>query len=137
MNLRQLKYFVKVVQTGSMTRAAEQLYVAQPALGMQIRQLEEDIGVALLIRHSRGVEPTSAGKLLHERAVAILELVEAARKEVAACDGDAAETVRLGVTPALMLVVGPDIALNARERVPQVFLSLAEDMSHLLVDALL
>lgn len=55
MNLRQLKYFVGVIEAGNMTRAAEQLHVAQTALGMQIRQLEEDLGVALLVRHSRGV----------------------------------------------------------------------------------
>jgi LysR family transcriptional regulator, nitrogen assimilation regulatory protein len=45
MNLRQLRYFVKIVELGNMTRAAESLYVAQPALGMQVRQLEEDLGV--------------------------------------------------------------------------------------------
>jgi LysR family nitrogen assimilation transcriptional regulator len=43
MNVRQLKYFVRVVEAGNMTRAAESLFVAQPALGMQIRQLEEDL----------------------------------------------------------------------------------------------
>ncbi|HEX2632613.1 MAG TPA: LysR family transcriptional regulator, partial [Bradyrhizobium sp.] len=48
MNLRQLRYFVAVVEAANMTRAAEQLHVAQTALGMQIRQLEEDLGVALL-----------------------------------------------------------------------------------------
>ena len=51
MNLRQLRYFVSVVEAGNMTRAAEQLHVAQTALGMQIRQIEEDLGVALLVRH--------------------------------------------------------------------------------------
>ena len=60
--------------------------VAQTALGMQIRQLEEDLGVALLVRHSRGTEPTRAGVLLHERALAILKMVEETRKEVAACE---------------------------------------------------
>ena len=69
MNLRQLRYFVSVVEAGNMTRAAEQLHVAQTALGMQIRQIEEDLGVALLVRHSRGVEPTKAGSLLHARAL--------------------------------------------------------------------
>jgi LysR family transcriptional regulator, nitrogen assimilation regulatory protein len=136
LNLRQLKYFVKVVETGNMTRAAEQIFVAQPALGMQIRQLEEDLGVALLERHSRGVSPTRAGALLDERARAILALVEDTRREVSACDRDQSETVRLGLTPALMLVIGPELAVAARDRLPKVFLSLAEEMSHRLVDAL-
>ena len=70
MNLRQLKYFIGVVEAGNMTRAAERLHVAQTALGMQIRQIEEELGVPLLVRHSRGVEPTKAGKLLHARALA-------------------------------------------------------------------
>ena len=136
MNLRQLKYFVSVVEAGNMTRAAEQLHVAQTALGMQIRQIEEDLGVALLVRHSRGVEPTKAGSLLHARALTILRLVEEARTEVSACEREESETIRLGITPALMLVVGPEIALSVRERLPQVFLSIVEAMSHVLVDTL-
>ncbi len=136
MNLRQLRYFVKVVELGNMTRAAETLFVAQPALGMQIRQLEEDLGVALLIRHSRGVEPTPAGTLLHARALAILELVDETRKEVSAQDREGSEAIRLGLTPMLMLVLGHELAVNVRDRVPQVFLSLVEEMSHVLVDAL-
>ncbi len=136
MNLRQLRYFVKIVELGNMTRAAESLYVAQPALGMQIRQLEEDLGVALLIRHARGVEPTPAGTLLHARALEILELVDRARKEVAAHDEQGSEAIRLGLTPMLMQVIGPDIVVNVRDRVPQIFLSLVEEMSHVLVDSL-
>jgi LysR family transcriptional regulator, nitrogen assimilation regulatory protein len=136
MNLRQLRYFVSVVEAGNMTRAAEQLHIAQTALGMQIRQLEEDLGLALLIRHSRGVEPTKAGSLLHHRAVTILKLVEETRKEVAACGREDNEAVRLGITPALMLTVGVELALIVREELPQVFLSLVEAMSHVLSEML-
>ena len=136
MNLRQLKYFVSVVELGNMTRAAESLFVAQPALGMQIRQLEEDLGVALLVRHSRGVEPTAAGALLHARALTILKLVSETRKEVSAHDREGSEAIRLGLTPMLMLVIGPELVVNVRDSIPQVFLSLVEEMSHVLVDAL-
>jgi LysR family nitrogen assimilation transcriptional regulator len=136
MNLRQLKYFVSVVEAGNMTRAAEQLHVAQTALGMQIRQLEEDLGVALLVRHSRGVEPTKAGALLLTRAIAILKSVEDARQEVSACDREEIEAIRLGTTPALMPVIGSEIALIVREQLPQVSLSIVEAMSHVLVDTL-
>jgi LysR family nitrogen assimilation transcriptional regulator len=136
MNLRQLKYFVSVVEAGNMTRAAEQLHVAQTALGMQIRQIEEDLGVALLVRHSRGVEPTKAGSLLHARAREILKLVEETRNEVSTCEREESEAIRLGITPALMLIVGHEIAITVREQHPQVFLSLIEEMSHVLVDTL-
>jgi LysR family nitrogen assimilation transcriptional regulator len=137
MNLRQLKYFLGVVEAGNMTKAAEQLHVAQTALGMQIRQLEEDLGVALLVRHSRGVEPTKAGHLLRERAIAVLKLVEEARKDVRSCGKDDIETIRLGITPALMLICGTEIALTVRDQLPQVSLSIVEAMSHVLVDTLL
>ena len=136
MNLRQLKYFVSVVELGNMTRAAESLFVAQPALGMQIRQLEEELGVVLLVRHSRGVEPTSAGALLHARALAILKLVDETRQEVSAHDREGSEAVRLGLTPMLMMVIGPELVVRIRDCVPQVFLSLVEEMSHVLVDSL-
>jgi LysR family nitrogen assimilation transcriptional regulator len=136
MNLRQLKYFVSVVEAGNMTRAAEQLHVAQTALGMQIRQIEEDLGVALLVRHSRGVEPTKAGSLLHARALTILKLVEETRREVSACEREQSEAIRLGITPALMLVVGPEIALTVRDTAPQVLLSIVEAMSHVLLNTL-
>ena len=136
MNLRQLRYFLSVVETGNMTRAAQQLHVAQTALGMQIRQLEESLGVALLVRHSRGVEPTKAGQLLRERATEILRLVEQTRKDVSQDADRDMEAIRLGITPALMLIVGTEIAMVARERLPGVSLSLLEAMSHVLADTL-
>jgi LysR family transcriptional regulator, nitrogen assimilation regulatory protein len=136
MNLRQLRYFASVVDCGNMTRAAEQLHVAQTALGMQIRQLEEELGVALLVRHSRGVEPTTAGQLLHNRAVTILNLVEQTRKDIAACDREQSETIRFGITPALMLTIGTELAITVRERLPQVFLSMVEAMSHVQIEML-
>jgi LysR family nitrogen assimilation transcriptional regulator len=132
-NLRQLKYFVRVVEAANMTRAADELRIAQPALGMQIKQLEEGLGVALLTRHSRGVSPTAAGEKLFERAVQILDLVELARREVTE---DAREAVRLGLTPSLMQIIGPELLLAVSERAPQLALSLSEEMSHLLVDSL-
>jgi LysR family nitrogen assimilation transcriptional regulator len=136
MNLRQLRYFLSVVETGNMTRAAEQLHVAQTALGMQIKQLEESLGVPLLIRHSRGVEPTAAGTILRDRAIDILKLVEQTRKELSAGADSEKEFIRLGITPALMLIVGTEIAMVVRERLPGVSLSLVEAMSHVLADTL-
>jgi LysR family nitrogen assimilation transcriptional regulator len=136
LNLRQLKYFVGVVDAGNMTRAADHLHVAQTALGMQIKQLEADLRVTLLVRHSRGIEPTRAGRLLYERALEILRFIEDTRNQVIALESDPGETIRLGITPALMAAIGPDIALAVREGMPHVFLSMAEAMSHVLTGML-
>lgn len=136
MNLRQLKYFIGVIEAGNMTRAAERLNVAQTALSMQIRQLEVSLGVPLLVRHSRGIEPTEAGKLLHSRAVAILKQVDDTRRDVSAVGADIHENVRFGITPALMLSIGADLIVRVRETVPQVSMSLLEAMSHVLIDSL-
>src|SRR5262249_39102489 len=67
-DFRKLKYFVAVSEQKSFTKAAEILRIAQPALGLQIRQLEQQLKVQLLVRHSRGVEMTDAGAILLEHA---------------------------------------------------------------------
>jgi LysR family transcriptional regulator, nitrogen assimilation regulatory protein len=137
MNLRQLKYFIGVADAGNMTRAAETLHVAQTALSTQIRQLEEDLKVTLLFRHSRGVEPTQAGRLLYARGVALLKQVEEIRRDVAATDGDGIELVRFGITPALMLSLGPDLIKQLQDSVANISLRLVEAMSHVMVESVL
>lgn len=72
-SLRQLKYFVEIVDAGSYTRAAEHLYIAQSALSRQIKELESDIQVCLLQRDSRHIELTQAGQLFYARSKRILE----------------------------------------------------------------
>lgn len=133
MNLRQLKYFIGIVDAGNMTRAAETMHVAQTALSAQVRQLEEDLGVTLLVRHSRGVEPTEAGKLLHARGLAILKMVEEARRDVVAEASSKHERIRFGITPALMLIIGADLIDRVATECPNVTFGLVEAMSHVLL----
>ena len=76
MNLRQLRYFVKIVERGSFSRAAEDVHVAQPALSQQIAELEQALGVSLLHRSARGVRATAAGDALYAEAVEILRRIE-------------------------------------------------------------
>jgi DNA-binding transcriptional LysR family regulator len=78
MELRHLRYFVAVAEERNFTRAAERLWLAQPGLSTQIRQLEGDLGVKLLDRHSRGVELTDAGQLFLDRARVALAAADAA-----------------------------------------------------------
>ncbi len=112
------------------------LRVAQPSLGLQIRVLERELGIPLLIRHSRGVSPTEAGTLLYERSIEILGLVEATRQEVISQGQKTRETVILGLTNGTAALLGRDILRNVSETIPTLQLSVVEEMSPVLVDAL-
>ena len=68
MDLRQLKYFVQIVESGSLAKASRQLYIAQPALSQQMARLEDEVGKPLLVRSSRGVVPTENGEALYHHA---------------------------------------------------------------------
>src|SRR6478609_10345177 len=73
MDLRQLEYFTAIVKEGSLTGAAKRCRIAQPSLSQQLRALEEELGETLVHRKPRGVEPTTAGKILLEHAERVLD----------------------------------------------------------------
>jgi len=99
--LRQLVYFDAVVRHGGFTRAAEALHVAQPGISAQIRQLEAELGVALLARTTRQVRPTDAGQLFLIRTRRILEELDAGRADMAQLTGVLTGRVRIGTVEAL------------------------------------
>lgn len=78
MELRHLRYFVAVAQTGHFTRAAEQLGISQPPLSQQIQKLEHEVGTPLIKRLTRGIELTETGKTLYKDACEIIKLTDAA-----------------------------------------------------------
>ena len=129
-----MKYFVRVVELQSITRAAASLGVAQPALGLQIRNLEAELGTNLLVRHARGVAPTKAGQTLYQRAIRILGDVAEAAREVRASQGK--ETIRLGLTPSLMQVIGADLKSMAERALSGIDLQTVEDISLSLIEKL-
>jgi DNA-binding transcriptional LysR family regulator len=79
--LRQLRYFVAIVEEGGFSRAAERLHISQPPLSTQIRSLEDEIGVRLLERSNRGVSVTPAGSVFYEEVLAVLGRLEHARNK--------------------------------------------------------
>jgi DNA-binding transcriptional LysR family regulator len=97
MELRHLRYFVAIAEERSFTRAAERLWIAQPGLSTQIRRLEAELGVQLFDRHTRGVDLTSAGELLLERARAVLSAAEFAGATGRDLEAGVVGTVRLGL----------------------------------------
>jgi DNA-binding transcriptional LysR family regulator len=96
MNLRRLKYYVKIVDIGSLTQAAEVLHIAQPALSQQLAALEGELDQQLLIRTKRGVTPTEAGKILYSHAQTILRQCEQAQSAVDNAGCDATDSGRQG-----------------------------------------
>lgn len=134
--LKRLEYFAKVAEQRNITRAAEQLHIAQPALGMHIRELEAAFGVTLLERHSRGVEPTAAGELLLERTAEIFELLERTQDDLRCVATSAPTRFKLGMTTSIMQLIASDLLLSTQEHYPGVALQLHENPSFLLVDAL-
>jgi LysR family nitrogen assimilation transcriptional regulator len=103
---RQLRYYVKIVEAGSISRAAALIHIAQPALSLQIAELEDYLGVSLLKRSARGVRPTAAGELLYREATAILKHLERIPGVVRSSRGIAQGVVSIG----LASVLGPNWA---------------------------
>ena len=83
MNLNRLAYFAAVVDAGSFTRAAERLGITKAVVSQQVAQLERDLRTSLLVRTTRRVHPTEAGRIFHARCVTILREAEDAFEEVA------------------------------------------------------
>ncbi|MER3405049.1 MAG: hypothetical protein C4289_07695 [Chloroflexota bacterium] len=97
MELRHLRYFQAVAEERSFRRAAERLFISQPALSQQIRQLEEEVGVPLFDRIGKRVRPTAAGELLLGYAQRVLHELAEAQRALAEFEGLARGTLALGV----------------------------------------
>ena len=97
MDLRQLYYFVTIVEEGQITAAAKRLHMAQPPLSQQLKALEEELGVQLLKRQPRHVDVTDAGRLLYHRAQQILNLTDSTRRELLDIQHGQRGTLSLGM----------------------------------------
>ena len=134
MRTRQLQMFIRVCELGSISRAAEQLNIAQPALGMQIRGLEHAFGAELITRHSRGVSPTPAGALVLEAARDILRRVQETRLAVKAGPQSVLRTVTVGLSPSMAAILASQVITEAAVALPGVVVRLVEELSHVLTE---
>lgn len=101
MELRHLRYFCAVAEAKNMTRAAEKLFMAQPPLTRQIKQLEEEIGVELLSREARGISLTEAGEHFWKQARVILEKLDSSIKETQRIHSGEKRLFRVGFVPSV------------------------------------
>ena len=134
MNLTQLRYFVRVAEMGSFSKAAIELDVAQPALSRQVRLLETDLRVTLLQRTGRGVLLTEAGKRLYDHAVSILQLVAHAREDISANRGEATGRIVIGLPPSMGRMLTLPLVDAFKQHLPRARLAIVEGLSAHIVE---
>ncbi len=96
LNLSQLQTFVMVVSEGSMTAAADKLFLTQPAVSQQMKNLEDELGVELVVRGSKSIKTTAQGEVLYEHAKKILNLVQAAEISIKSVGAQLRGQLRIG-----------------------------------------
>jgi LysR family transcriptional regulator, regulatory protein for tcuABC len=129
MDLRQLRYFAHIVESGSLSKASRELFIAQPALSQQLGKLESEVGKPLLNRSSKGVTPTDNGLALYHHARFILRQLDQAmaiaRQESGAVQG----MVSVGLPATTVSALGLPLVRRIRERYPSILLNVVEGMS--------
>jgi LysR family nitrogen assimilation transcriptional regulator len=129
MDLRQLSYFVGIVEAGSFSRAAVQLNLAQPTLSRQIALLEVDLGQRLLVRTGRGASPTEAGEALLQHARTMLDAARHAREALRDMQESPSGRVLVGLPPRVALGLSATLVQRFRERFPSAVISVSEGLS--------
>ena len=137
MNLNQLRALYCVVKTGTFAKAAEELCVTEPAVYIQVRSLERDMGFTLLDRFGKELRPTEIGKLLYDYAEKIFNLVEEATNAVKELQDLRKGSLRLGTAKALAQYLMPVIISTFQDRHPHLSVHLDERSSRELIEGIL
>lgn len=137
MDLRQIRYFVAVAERGGFGAAASTLNVAQSALSRHVKELEHELGGALLERGSRGVSVTESGKVLLARGRWLLGAVDDIKAEVRTENREPSGTVRLGAPSSLADIFYAPLAKLLVRRFPRVRMELSEGLTEVMSDRLL
>jgi DNA-binding transcriptional LysR family regulator len=129
MDLRQLRYFVGIVQAGSLSRAADQLHVAQSAISHHLASLESEVGRQLVTRGPKGILLTEAGGVLYRHAEAILRHVEFAKHDALSVQNMPSGRVSIGFPVAVASILATELFVRIRNAYPQILLHLADGNS--------
>ena len=129
MDIRQLRYFIRVAELGSFSRAALMLDIGQPSLSRQIRQLEVELRQNLLIRNGRGVEPTEAGNVLLELGRGIMHQMDRVYEELGRVEGSLAGRVSVGLPPTWARLVVLRFTRLLQQELPHASVAVTEGPS--------
>jgi LysR family nitrogen assimilation transcriptional regulator len=137
LDLRQLRYFLAIGESGALSHAAQKLNLAQSAVSHHLAELEAKLGVQLVERHPRGIRLTAAGERLQEHARAIVASVAKAEEDVRAFAEEAAGPVSVGLSHTATKIASLALMRAVRREAPNVILGLIEAQSIPLVARLL
>lgn len=137
MDLKQLRYFSRVAELGSFTRAAGELRIAQSALSYQVAALEAELGIALLNRHSRGVTLTEAGISVMERANRIMREAGDLKADAGSRSRYPSGEIVFAAPPSIAKVFAPDAIETFRRDYPEVRLIMREETVDVIFDWLI
>lgn len=136
MRSRQLECFVCVCETGSITRAAVKLNIAQPALGVQLRGLEREFGAKLVERTPAGTAPTAAGRLFLDEARNILRRIDNLKHRLREIDEKKPQVVRVGMPASMTGYLATRLFGRAKAEIPSLQIFMVEGPSNRLVEQL-
>jgi LysR family transcriptional regulator, nitrogen assimilation regulatory protein len=134
MNLQQLKTFMLIAELGSLSKVSDRIRIAQPALSRQMRLLQEEVGVVLLIRHRLGLRLTEAGEEMLRRLSGVIRQLDQAFEDVRTLSGAASGRVALGIVPTASYVLAGQLACRVAEKYPGVSLRIVEAYSVHLIE---
>lgn len=137
MDIRSLRYFVEVVQLNGFSRAAERLFVTQPAISRSIQKLEQELGYTLLVRENDGVRLTDEGEILLSHAKQILKQFNSMNKALKEKEGPLSGILNVGLPPVIASTYFADIIMAFSQRYPQVELKILELGTHKMMEAML
>jgi len=129
MTPRQLRYFLEIARSGSLSLASGALRIAQPALSQHVAVLESELGVALFARHAKGVTLTAEGKRLQQRAASILDQLESLKTDVLGSTGKPRGPVRVCLARSLAQVVAAPLIRYVEQEYPDIRLLLSSALS--------
>ena len=137
LELRHIKYFLAVAEDLHFRKAAERLYISQPGLSRQIKQMEEILGVKLFNRSKKKVSLTEAGQYLKEEVQFILNHLEITKKQLKLIDEGNSGELRIGFLGSAMQQVIPELLLGLRDAYPSIKTSLEELSNQAQVNAIM
>lgn len=137
MNLRQLQYFIEVGELESVSRAADRLHVAQPALSRHMRTLERDLGVRLFQRDGRGIILTNAGIVFRDRVKAVLRELDRATLEVKALSRSPGGRIDFGMPFSVSQALTRVLVHHVQEELPGVVLRVIDGWTGFIIEWLL